>query len=43
VEGYQLGLLAINVIAATTLIFQVIGPILTKFAVVRAGEVGRHT
>ncbi len=42
VEGYQLGLLAVNVIAATTLIFQVIGPILTKLAVVRAGEVGRH-
>lgn len=42
VEGYQLGLLAINVIAATTLIFQVIGPISTKFAVVKAGEVGKH-
>jgi len=42
VEGYQLGLLAINVIAATTLIFQVIGPISTKFAVIKAGEVGKH-
>lgn len=42
VEGYQLGFLAINVIVATTLIFQVIGPILTKFAVVKAGEVGEH-
>lgn len=42
VEGFQVGLLVINVIAATTLIFQVIGPVLTKFAVVRAGEVGRY-
>jgi len=42
VEGYQLGFLAINVIVATTLVFQVIGPILTKFAVVKAGEVGKH-
>lgn len=37
-QGYQLGLLAINVIAATTFIFQIIGPQLTKFAIYKAGE-----
>jgi Kef-type K+ transport system membrane component KefB len=38
-EGFKLGLLAINVIAATTFIFQIIGPQLTKFALYKAGEV----
>jgi len=37
-EGYKLGLLAINVIAATTFVFQIVGPPLTKIAIFRAGE-----
>lgn len=36
--GFQLGLLAINVIAGTTFVFQIIGPPLTKIAIFRAGE-----
>ncbi len=36
--GKELGLMAINVIAGTTFIFQIIGPPLTRFAIFRAGE-----
>lgn len=36
--GLQLGLLAVNVIAGTTFIFQIIGPPSTKLAIFRAGE-----
>lgn len=39
--GAELAVLAINVIAGTTFIFQLIGPSLTKFAITRAGEVGK--
>jgi Kef-type K+ transport system membrane component KefB len=38
-EGAQLGTLALNVITATTFVFQVMGPPLTKYAIVKAGEV----
>jgi Kef-type K+ transport system membrane component KefB len=38
-EGAHIGLLAINVIAATTFVYQVLGPPCTKFAIVKAGEV----
>jgi Kef-type K+ transport system membrane component KefB len=40
-EGKALGSLIINVITATTFIVQIIGPIFVKFAVTRAGEVGK--
>jgi NhaP-type Na+/H+ or K+/H+ antiporter len=36
--GVELGAMAITVIAATTLIFQIIGPPFTRYAVVKAGE-----
>jgi NhaP-type Na+/H+ or K+/H+ antiporter len=36
--GYELGLLAINVIAGTTFVFEIIGPALTKVAIFKAGE-----
>lgn len=39
--GKDLGLLVINTIAATTIIFEIIGPITTKFAIRRAGEIGK--
>jgi Kef-type K+ transport system membrane component KefB len=39
-EGIALGTLIINVITATTFVVQIIGPILVKFAISRAGEVG---
>jgi len=39
--GRQLAQLTINTIAATTIIFEIIGPITTKFALSRAGEIGR--
>lgn len=38
-EGVYLGMLAINVITATTFIFQILGPPLTKYAIFKAGEV----
>ncbi len=41
--GVQLGNLVINVITATTFIVQIIGPIMVKFAVFRAGENGKTT
>jgi len=41
-EGRALSLLVINAIAATTIIFEIIGPIGTKFAISRAGELQRR-
>jgi NhaP-type Na+/H+ or K+/H+ antiporter len=38
--GVALGHLVINVITATTFVVQVIGPIMVKFAITRAGEIG---
>jgi hypothetical protein len=40
-EGAQLGMLALNVITATTFIFQILGPPLTKYAIFKAGEVDK--
>lgn len=40
-EGRYLAFLTINTIAATTIIFEIIGPIMTKFAITKAGEVGK--
>jgi Kef-type K+ transport system membrane component KefB len=40
-EGQQLGALIISVITATTFVVQIIGPISTKMAIGRAGEIGR--
>ena len=42
-EGKELGDLIINVITATTFVVQIIGPICVKFAIGRAGEIGRAT
>ncbi len=36
--GTELGTMAVSVIAATTLFFQLIGPPFTRYAIVRAGE-----
>ena len=36
--GIELGAMAITVIAATTLIFQLLGPPCTRYAVIKAGE-----
>jgi Kef-type K+ transport system membrane component KefB len=38
--GVQLGYTTINVITATTFVVQIIGPIMVKFAITRADEVG---
>jgi Kef-type K+ transport system membrane component KefB len=40
-EGVALGNLIITVITATTFVVQIIGPICVKFAIARAGEIGR--
>jgi len=40
-DGARLALLAINTIAATTIVFEIIGPITTKIAITAAGEVGK--
>jgi NhaP-type Na+/H+ or K+/H+ antiporter len=40
-EGQALGSLVINVITATTFVVQIIGPIAVKYAITRAGEVGK--
>ena len=40
-EGQALGSLVINVITATTFVVQIAGPICVKWAITRAGEVGR--
>ena len=37
--GKDLGILVINTIAATTIVFEIIGPIATKFAIRQAGEI----
>jgi len=39
--GAQLGDMVISVITATTFVVQIIGPIMVKLAITRAGEVGR--
>lgn len=39
--GEKLGILLINTIAATTIFFEILGPITTKIALSRAGEVGQ--
>ncbi|MCF7870222.1 MAG: cation:proton antiporter [Candidatus Omnitrophica bacterium] len=36
--GQDLAITVVNTIAATTIIFEIIGPIATKFAIVKAGE-----
>lgn len=38
--GVNLSTLTINTVAATTIVFEIIGPIGTKFAISRAGEIG---
>lgn len=40
-EGRYLSMLTINTIAATTIIFEILGPITTKFAISKAGEIGQ--
>lgn len=40
-EGESLGYLIINVITVTTFVVQIIGPFFVKFAIGRAGEIGR--
>ncbi len=40
-EGEALGQLVLNVITATTLVVQIIGPLGVKLAIVRAGEIGK--
>ncbi len=39
--GKNLAFLAINTIAATTIVFEIIGPITTKIAISKAGEIGK--
>ncbi len=39
--GKDLSIMVINTIAATTIIFEIIGPIATKFAIRKAGEIGK--
>lgn len=39
--GESLALLTINVIAATTIIFEIIGPLAIKLAITKAGEIGK--
>lgn len=39
--GKNLSVLVINTIAATTIIFEIFGPLATKFAISRAGEIGK--
>jgi len=38
--GENLAIIVVNTIAASTIIFEIIGPIGTKFAITRAGEIG---
>ncbi len=42
-EGAYLAKLAINTIAATTIIFEIIGPITTKIAITKAGEINKRS
>jgi len=39
--GRQLAAMTINTIAATTIVFEIVGPITTKIALSRAGEIGQ--
>jgi len=41
-EGKEIATLVITTIAATTILFEIIGPLCTKFAITRAGEIGRR-
>ncbi len=38
-QGQNMGSLIISVVAATTVVFEIIGPITTKFAISKAGEI----
>jgi Kef-type K+ transport system membrane component KefB len=40
--GADIGLLVVNTIAATTIIFEIIGPITTKIAIQKANEIGNR-
>ncbi|RKZ28979.1 hypothetical protein DRQ29_01040, partial [bacterium] len=40
-QGQNMGSLIISVVAATTVVFEIIGPITTKFAISKAGEIGK--
>jgi hypothetical protein len=40
--GENLALIAINVIAATTIIFELIGPLTIKLAITKAGEIWKQ-
>jgi Kef-type K+ transport system membrane component KefB len=40
-NGKALGLMVINTIAATTIVFEIMGPIATKYAIKQAGEIGK--
>lgn len=40
--GSNLSLLVVNTIAATTIVFEIIGPIATKYAIRKAGEIGKE-
>jgi len=39
--GKDLSIMVINTIAATTIVFEIIGPMATKFAIRKAGEIGK--
>ncbi len=39
-QGQSLAVAVVNTVAATTIVFEIIGPIATKFAVTKAGEFG---
>jgi len=41
-EGQKIASLVITIIAATTILFEIIGPIGTKFAIARAKEIGKN-
>lgn len=40
--GQNLGVLIINIVAATTIFFEILGPITTKIALEKAGEIGKR-
>jgi Kef-type K+ transport system membrane component KefB len=42
IAGNRIASLIVNTIAATTLVFEIIGPITTKFAIWRAGEINQQ-
>jgi Kef-type K+ transport system membrane component KefB len=42
-SGRKIAILAINTIAATTIFFEIIGPIFTRYALKKAGEIGDST